>query len=68
MYCRASLRSQKNHLGQGQLQDDPLREDALMRAERLYDVLSQVNPVEDDSAIPLDSVLREFIGGSIYEY
>ncbi|MBC8503927.1 MAG: response regulator SirA [Anaerolineales bacterium] len=51
-----------------EFQDDPLREDALMRAERVYDVLSQVTPVADDSAVPMDSVLREFIGGSIYKY
>ncbi len=51
-----------------EFQDDPLREDALMRAERVSDVLSQITPVDDDSAVPQDSVLREFIGGSIYEY
>lgn len=51
-----------------ELQDDPLREDAMMRTERVYGVLSQVTPVEGDSAVPMDSVLREFIGGSIYEY
>ena len=27
-----------------------------------------VTPVEDDSAVPKDSVLREFIGGSVFEY
>ena len=51
-----------------EFQDDPLREDALTRAERVYDVLSQVTPVDDDSSVPKDSVLREFIGGSVYEY
>lgn len=44
--------------------DDPLRSDAYKRAERLSKVLSAVEPVEDDSPIPGDSVMREFIGGS----
>ena len=51
-----------------QYQDDPLREDAFMRAERVYHLLKAVTPVEDDSPIPPDSLLREFIGGSCYEY
>jgi uridine kinase len=51
-----------------QYQGDPLREDALMRAERVAPLLKAVTPVEDDSAIPPDSLLREFIGGSCYEY
>jgi uridine kinase len=51
-----------------QYKDDPLREDALMRAERVYPLLKSVTPVEDDSIIPPDSLLREFIGGSCYEY
>jgi uridine kinase len=51
-----------------QYRDDPLREDALMRAERVYELLKGVTPVEDDSPIPPDSLLREFIGGSCYEY
>jgi uridine kinase len=48
--------------------DDPLREDAFTRAERVYHLLKAVTPVEDDSDIPPDSLLREFIGGSCYEY
>ena len=51
-----------------QYRDDPLREDAFMRAERVHRLLQAVTPVEDDSAIPPDSLLREFIGGSCYEY
>ena len=47
---------------------NPLREDAFSRASRIYDLLHQVTPVEDDSPVPADSVLREFIGGSVYEY
>ena len=48
--------------------DDPLREDAFVRAERVHGLLQAVTAVEDDSAIPPDSLLREFIGGSCYEY
>jgi uridine kinase len=47
---------------------DPLREDAYIRANRIYKMLSAIEPVEDDSPIPGDSVLREFIGGSILNY
>ncbi len=48
--------------------DDPLREDAFQRASRVYNLLQQVAPILDDSVVPQDSVIREFIGGSIYEY
>jgi len=48
--------------------EDPLHEDAFERSNRVYRVLKAVLPVEDDSAIPASSVLREFIGGSCYEY
>jgi uridine kinase len=51
-----------------QYRGDPLRQDAFMRAERVHHLLKAVTPVEDDSAIPPDSLLREFIGGSCYEY
>jgi len=47
---------------------DPLRLDAFTRAERVHKLLSQVTAVADESAIPPDSLLREFIGGSCYEY
>lgn len=47
---------------------DPLRADAFSRAERVYKLLNQITPVADESHIPADSVLREFIGGSCYEY
>jgi ABC-type multidrug transport system ATPase subunit/uridine kinase len=45
-----------------QFQGDPLRADAYQRASRIYKVLQQVTPVEDHSVVPVDSVLREFIG------
>jgi len=48
--------------------DDPQRQDAYLRAKRVYELLQAVTPVEDDSAIPPTSLLREFIGGSAYEY
>jgi uridine kinase len=51
-----------------QYKDDPLRQDAFTRGERVYRLLKSVTPVEDDLAIPPDSLLREFIGGSCYEY
>jgi uridine kinase len=48
--------------------DDPLREDAYHRAVRVYHLLQSIIPVLDESLIPPDSVIREFIGGSCYEY
>jgi len=47
---------------------NPLRTDAFERAERIHRLLSHTTPVEDESPIPPDSLLREFIGGSCYEY
>lgn len=49
-------------------QDDAERQDAFQRASRVYELLKSVTPVEDDSPIPPTSLLREFIGGSAYEY
>jgi len=46
---------------------DPLREDAFIRAERVLGLLEQVTPVLDDTVVPDHSVIREFIGGSIYD-
>lgn len=48
--------------------DNPLRMDAFSRASRVYDLLHQLTPVVDETVIPTDSVLREFIGGSCYQY
>jgi len=47
---------------------DPLRSDAYKRANRVQKVLSEIDPIEDDAVVPQDSVIREFIGGSAYEY
>lgn len=51
-----------------QYRDDPLRQDAYIRAQRIHALLGAVLPVEDESSIPPDSLLREFIGGSCYTY
>ena len=51
-----------------QYQNDPLRLDAYERAMRVRDLLSEVLPYPDDSIVPADSIIREFIGGSIYSY
>jgi uridine kinase len=48
--------------------DDPLRVDAASRAERVYKLLKTITPIKDETLVPADSVLREFIGGSCYEY
>jgi uridine kinase len=49
---------------------DPLRMDAYTRAERVHQLLRAITPIEahDEEAIPPTSHLREFIGGSCYEY
>lgn len=47
---------------------DPLRDDAYTRATRVRKMLESIEPVEDDSPVPGDSVLREFIGGSTLNY
>ncbi len=49
---------------------DPLRQDAFARASRVYALLQSVAAIDEDAerAIPATSHLREFIGGSCYEY
>ncbi|MBG0784635.1 MAG: response regulator SirA [Anaerolineaceae bacterium] len=47
---------------------DPLRKDAYERASRVYALMKSLVPIADDSIVPENSVIREFIGGSIYEY
>ena len=44
-------------------QQDPLRQDAFIRAERIHAMLETITPYPDDSLVPGDSVIREFIGG-----
>ena len=48
--------------------DDPQRQDAYSRANRVHQMLQKIAPMEDDSAISPSSLLREFIGGSAYDY
>jgi len=51
-----------------QFNNNPLKTDAYERSSRVYKVLKSVIPVEDDSPVPGDSVMREFIGGSNLSY
>ncbi len=48
--------------------DNPKRLDAHIRANRVHALLKPIKPMRDDSCIPPDSLLREFIGGSRYKY
>ena len=48
--------------------DDPLREDSYTRSVRILSLLQKIEPIADDSIVPGDSVLREFIGGSTLSY
>ena len=50
-----------------QWKDESKRRDAYIRAERIYKLLSRIEQFEDESVIPEDSLLREFIGGSVYK-
>jgi len=43
--------------------DDPLRHDAYMRASRVHALLETITPEPDDTSVPRNSVIREFIGG-----
>lgn len=51
-----------------ELHVDPLKEDAYTRAKRVASLLNSITPVEDDSPVPTNSVIREFIGGSSLKY
>lgn len=46
---------------------DEKRLDGYIRARRVYDLLSSIESVDDESLVPTSSVLREFIGGSSYD-
>jgi uridine kinase len=48
--------------------EDPRRLDAHIRANRVYEFLKPLKGIRDDSCVPADSLLREFIGGSRYTY
>jgi uridine kinase len=45
--------------------DDQLHQDAFERASRIHKLLGTITPVADDSIVPKDSVIREFIGGLV---
>lgn len=47
--------------------NDPLRQDAYMRAARVHSLLETVTPESDDTIVPKNSVIREFIGGLVIE-
>ena len=47
--------------------NDPLHQDAFARASRIHKLLGAITSVDDDSIIPKDSVIREFIGGLVIE-
>lgn len=51
-----------------ELKDDIEYEDAYTRALRVNELFNQIPLWEDDSAVPKDSLLREFIGNSKYSY
>ena len=46
---------------------DPKKIDAYIRAKRVYNLLKQLDEV-DDKCVPANSLIREFIGGSSYQY
>jgi len=48
--------------------NDPKKTDAFIRAKRVFNLLGEVKTVEDDSPVPKNSLMREFIGGSDYKY
>ena len=48
--------------------DDPRRLDAHIRVRRVHALLKPLRPVRDDSCVPTDALLREFIGGSRHRY
>jgi len=48
--------------------DDPLHQDAYERAARVNALFAEIDAVVDDSIVPENSVIREFIGGGIYQY
>lgn len=48
--------------------DQTGREDAYRRALRCLSYLEEIDELEDDSVISSTSLIREFIGGSVYKY
>ena len=48
--------------------DDPKRQDAYIRAKRVLEMLDAIKEWDDESIIPDNVLIREFIGGSSYKY
>lgn len=48
--------------------NDSKKADAYLRSERVYHLLSTFLDVKEESLVPDNSLLREFIGGSKYQY
>jgi len=48
--------------------DDPKKVDAYIRGKRVNDILNEFTVEPDDTCVPNNSLMREFIGGSIYKY
>lgn len=51
-----------------QFKDSPKRQDAYIRAKRVFDLLEPLDAWSADEIVPSTSHLREFIGGSQYDY
>lgn len=51
-----------------EFKDDTLRQDAWTRADRVNTLFQEIDAVADDSFVPENSVIREFIGGGSYKY
>jgi len=51
-----------------QFKDQPKRQDAYIRAKRVFELLEPLDVWAVDSIVPFTSHLREFIGGSDYDY
>ncbi|TAN36695.1 MAG: response regulator SirA [Verrucomicrobia bacterium] len=48
--------------------DNAKRQDAFIRAKRVAEFLEPLTAIADDSAVPRNALLREFVGGSEYKY
>jgi uridine kinase len=49
-------------------ENQPKRVDAYIRARRVLGLMAETDELADDSCVPRDSLMREFIGGSSYRY
>jgi len=51
-----------------EFKEDPDSADAYDRALRIHQLFEQVPVWTEEQVVPEDSLLREFIGGSVYKY